>query len=239
MTMQRTVPKPPDFAVNPSPESLAYASQFLKFQSVIKPWYLWRLEELNGYLDHVQQMLLYYAVREEGEQPWIIRAMHRGDVPPTATTQRDWFETTGVTSDQFVTAAIGNGTAISDDTFIAIVGAKFIYCEQRNTNQDRRSFRPPVTSVRFVVGGTRVAEWDLFSIFKSVATQGGGSSVTGEPGPFADYPEGYGLSPIYVTQNKTLLVQYYEVNITTAADFSLQLIGYVCEKAGGRDGLNP
>jgi len=238
MTLQRQ--KPVDFNTRASPEALLYARQFKAFDSTLKPWYLWNIDNLNGYIQHAKDMILYFAVKEEGEQPWIIRHLHRGDMPLTTTTQRDWFETTGVTTDQFVTAAIGNGTAIQDDTFMVIIGARWIYTENRlAANADRRAFRPPVSFVRFVVGGTRVAEWDLVSIFNSVVSQGAASSVTGEPGPFADYPLGIAESPIIITQNKTLLVQYYEMVATTAADFSLYLYGFVCEKTGGRDGLNP
>jgi len=237
--MTMLLPKPPRFNTVADRAALDYAEQFEKFNSVLRPIHTMSVQRVEEIINHTKRMLLWMAVAEEGEQDWIVRSLHRGDMPLTTTTQRDWFETTGVTSDQFITAAIGNGTVISDDTFIGIYGARWFFTENRAQNANRIPFRPPVTAVRFVVGGTRVAEWDLFSIFVATGNQGANSSGVQDFGVFQPYPDGIGESPILVSQNKTLLVQYYEVVAGTATDFGIQLLGLVVERAGGRDGLNP
>lgn len=237
--MVTLLPKPGNYNTVASPEALAYAMQFMTFDSSVARAEHMAPGRVDGLRKHVRNMLMYFAIAEEGEGPWICRQLHAGDIPPTATTQRDWFETTGVTTDQFVTAAKGNGTTVRDDTFIGIYGYRWVYTENRSGNADVRPIRPPVSYVRYVVGGTRVAEWDLFTGFVATSKQGGNSSVTGEPGPFQEYPVVIAESPIWIAQNKTLTIQFYEMTPTTATDFSFQHIGLVVERVGGTDGLNP
>jgi len=196
-----------------------------------------------GRVDGIVKMSLEEGVRvAEQALPGanlVVRGLHPGDIPPTGTTQRLWIETTGTTTDQFVTAAIGDGTTIRTATVLVIYGARWVFTERHNANGVRLPTRPPVSSVRFVVGGTRVAEWDLWNIFESVVSRGGDSSVatdisTDIYGP----PIGIAESPVIVKPRSTLLIQYYEM-CTAATDFGIQLLGHVIEEAGGTDGLNP
>jgi len=168
----------------------------------------------------------------------VARALHPGDIPPTGTTQRLWFETTATTTDTFVTGAIGDGTNTNDDTVIVLYGARWIFSERHNTNGDRSPFRPPVSYVRLTVGGTRVAEWDLTSIFLATNTQGGGSSGTSDLAATYKTPVGITESPVIVKSRTALQVQYYEL-CTAATDFSIQILGHVIEQAGAGDALNP
>ena len=100
--------------------------------------------------------------------------------------------------------------------------------------------RPPVTTLRIVVGGTRVAEWDLYTIFTAAQMKGANSSiVTNDQSAISvTYPVGIAESPVLVKPRTTLLLQYNEVS-TVAVDFGIQLLGVVCEKTGSGDGLNP
>jgi len=180
----------------------------------------------------------YFAVKEEGESDWVARHLHADDMP--GGTAREWTETTGVTSETFVAAALGDGTAIADDTFIGIYGAQFIFSPVRNAvNNYRNPFTPPVTFVRFTVGGTRVAEWDLYPIWRTTGHQGPSSTATEKLGSMIDWPVGIAESPIFITQNKTLLVEFYEQVPTTATSFGLMFHGIVVQKRGAGDGLNP
>jgi hypothetical protein len=194
---------------------------------------------VDGIVKHVTDHLIWRAVAEEGEGDWIARVLTSGDMPPT-NALRDWLETTGTTSETFVAAALGDGTNTRDDTFIGIYGAQFHAVPSRLLASIRAPYRPPVTAVRFTVAGTRVAEWDLYSIWRSVAHVGPNSSATEKLGGMVDFPAGIAESPIIIGQNKGLLVKFYEQVPTTAQEFVLQFLGIVVEKRGGGLGaLNP
>ena len=246
MTQLRIPTPPQDFKTNPSPAALSYAGQFLKYKSILRRADTMSVGRVDGIIKHVIEHLTWMAVAEEGEGDWIARALTSGDMPPTNAI-RDWIEATGVTSETFVTAALGDGTNTRDDTFIGIYGAKFLAASSRllgggaaSAVGNRVIYRPPVTALRFTVAGTRVAEWDLYEIWRSVAHQGPNSSATEKLGGMIDFPVGIAESPILVGQNKGLLLEYYEQVPTTITDFVLQLLGIVVEKkGGGLAALNP
>lgn len=212
------------------------AMKFLRYNSQLVRSDLMSPGRVDGIRKHVTKFLMWMAVSEEGEGDWIARSLHPGDMPPTTVTVRDWFETKATTGSSFVDAAIGDGTAIADDTFIGIYGGMFHMAEARNLVGVHIPYRPPVTAVRFVVGGTRVAEWDLFSIWKAIGVSATTSVL--EVAGAVDFPVGIAESPVFISQNKTLLLQYYEMG-TIATDFVFQLLGTVVEKRGAGNGLNP
>lgn len=232
--------KPANYNDGPSPMAIGYANQFLRYKSILRRADLMSPNRVDGIFKHAVDVCMWRAVLEEGEADWIARSLHPGDLPPTATTRREWLETTGTTSETFVGAARGDGTAIRDDTFIGIYGAQFLTAEHRTGPATTRvPYNPPVVSLRFTVGGTRVAEWDLYGIWRSMGFTGAATSSTGKLGPMLDFPVGIAESPIFIWQNKALLLEYYEQVPTTAADFILLLLGVVVEKRGSTDGLNP
>ena len=234
-----TLRMPAGFADAPTRQALDFAMTKLKFDSTLRRADMMAPGRVDGIYKHTKEMLMWHAVKEEGESDWIARALHPGDMPPTTTTARDWLETTGTTSETFVDAAIGNGTSINDDVFIGIYGFQFLASENRDESGINIPYRPPVTSLRFVVGGTRVAEWDLNVAWKTVARGIASTSSTAKIAGQIDFPVCIAESPIFVLQNKTLLLQYYEESGTTATDFIPLLYGIVVEKRGAGDGLNP
>ena len=237
--MVQRLPKPLDFTTNPIPESLRYALQFLKYKSILRRADTMSPGRVDGIIKHVIEYLTWMAVSQTGESEWISRQMVSGDIPPTNAI-RDWLEATGTTSETFVAAAIGDGTNTRVDTYIGIYGAKWLAAPSRLLAGIRAPYRPPVTAVRFIVGGTRVAEWDLYNIWRSVAHVGPNSSATEKLGAMIDYPEGVAESPIFISGSKGLLIEYYEQVPTTAQEFVLQLLGIVVEKrAGGLAALSP
>ena len=231
--------KPTDFTTNPSAAALAYAAQFLKFKSLLRRGDTMSEGRVDGIIKHVISQLTWMAVAQTGEADWICRALVSGDIPPT-NALRDWLETTGTTSETFVTGAIGDGTNTRVETYIGIYGAKWLAAPSRLLAGIRAPYRPPVTAVRFTVGGTRVAEWDLYEIWRSVSHVGPNSSATEKLGGMVDYPVGIAESPILISASKGLLIEYYEQVPTTAQEFVLQLLGIVVEKrAGGLAQLSP
>jgi hypothetical protein len=236
---QPKLAKPQNFSTDPSREAEDYAAQFLRFRSILRRGDTMSPGRVDGIVKHVERRLTWMAVAEEGESDWISRALVSGDIPPT-NALRDWLETTGTTSETFVAAAIGDGTNIRDDTFIGIYGCKWLAAPSRLLASIRAPYRPPVTAVRFTVGGSRVAEWDLYEIWRSVGHVGPNSSATEKLGGMIDYPVGIAESPILIGQGKGLLIEYYEQVPTTAQEFVLQLLGIVVEKrAGGLAQLSP
>ena len=243
MTTPR-LPKPSDFTTNPSPMAIAYAAQFLKYKSILRRADMMAPNRVDGIVKHVIEQLVWMAVAEEGESQWIARALTADDMP--GGTVREWNEATGTTSEIFVAAALGDGTNTADDTFIGIYGCQFIAATGRllgaagSVGANRVLYKPPITAARFTVGGTRVAEWDLYTIWRSVAHTGPHSTATEKLGTMIDFPLGIAESPILIGQNKALLVEYFEQVPTTITDFVLQLLGIVVEKrAGGLAALSP
>ena len=244
MTMPR-LPKPDEFTTTPSPAALAYAGQFLKYKSILRRADTMVPNRVDGIIKHVTDFATWMAVVEGGEADWISRALNADDMPGSTT--REWNEATGTTTETFVAAALGDGTAIADDTFIGIYGCQFLAASSRllgggagSAVGNRVLYKPPVTSVRFTVGGTRVAEWDLYTIWRSMGHQGPNSTATEKLGVMIDFPIGIAESPIFIGKQKTLLVEYYEQVPTTITDFVLMFLGIVVEKrGGGLAALNP
>lgn len=240
MVMQLSIPKPANFDAGPSPEAILYARQFLKFKSFLRRADTMEPRRVDGIINHVIDQLMYNAVRGEGSQHWIVRDLLPRDLPPTsATLAGEWAESTGTTISTYVAAAIGNGTGTADDTFIGIYGAQFLWSEGRNGNADVRAMRMPVSQMRFIIGGTRVAEWDLSPIWHTVAQRGATSSAVSALAAATAFPVGIAESPIFIGQNTTVLIEFYENVGTTITDFSLKLHGLVVEKRGAGRGLNP
>ena len=212
----------------------------LKFKSILRRADTMESRRVDGIIKNAIDVAMQAAIDTIGPGEYVARQAHRGDFPPTATTQRLWNETTGTTTDQFITAAIGNGTAINDDTVLVLYGCRWLFAEIPSfAPLNRQGFRPPVSSLRIVVGGTRVAEWDLYTIFTPWAGAGANTSL-GTTRSHAQNPQPIGIaeSPIVIKPRTTLLLQYYELS-TSAVDFGIQVLGIVVEKLGAGDGLNP
>lgn len=212
----------------------------LKFNSILRRADTMESRRIDGIIKATIDLAMRTARDFVGPGDYIVRSLHRGDMPATSATNRTWLETTGTTSDQFINAAVGNGTAIADDTVIGIYGCRWLYSEVPSfAPTNRMPHRPPVTTVRIVVGGTRVAEWDLYTIFNASALRGANSSLgTNTPAFLWVQPTGIAESPVIIKPRTTLLIQYNEVS-TVAVDFVIQFLGIVVEKTGSGDGLNP
>ena len=212
----------------------------LKFNSILRRHDTMDPRRVDGIIKATIDLCVHTAEELVGGGDYVVRSLHRGDVPATSATNRTWLEATGTTTDQFITAAIGNGTAIADDTVIGIYGCRWLYTERPTSGvASYLAHKPPVTTMRLVVGGTRVAEWDLYTIFNAIASKGGVSSASvTTPAANPNYPIGIAESPVLVKPRTTLLIQYNEIS-TAATEFGIQLLGVVVEKTGSGDGLNP
>lgn len=212
----------------------------LKFNSILRRSDTMEPRRIDGIIKATIDLCMQAARETIGPGDYIARSLHRGDMPPVSATDRTWLEATATTTDVFVTAAIGSGAAINDDTIIGIYGGRWLYTEIANLAPlSRLAHRLPVTSLRFVVGGTRVAEWDLYTIFNSIAIKGAATSAgIATPAVMRNDPVGIAESAIIIKPRTTLLLQYNEVS-TAAVEFGFQILGVVIEKTGAGDGLNP
>ncbi len=230
--------KPGDFSTNPSPAALAFAAQFLRYKSVLRDAREMAPGRVDGIIKHVMEMLTWMAVAEEGEGDYVARSLNGDDMP--GGTVRDWLELSGVVSETFIAAARGDGTAVANNTWLGIYGFKYIAGSSRLLAGIRAPYRPPITAMRFTVGGTRVAEWDLFNMWRAVAHVGPNSSATEKLAGMIEFPTGIAESPILIGQNKTLLVEFFNQVPTNTQDLVYQLLGITIEKRGGGiAGLNP
>lgn len=107
---------------------------------------------------------------------------------------------------------------VADNVFVAIIGCRILAFE--TTPFD---VKPAITAMKFTVGGSVVAEWDLHKLIAIAgATSGAGSSVHV---PTAGITEG----PIIIGQNITFNIQTYGVETTVV---QVAIDGYTCEKEG-------
>ena len=144
------------------------------------------------------------------------------DMPNLA--NNDWLETTEG-SNAYANASFATGGQIADETFIGIYGFQQIMHE--DTDDDRGGSTPCVTVIRFDIGGTRVAQWDMQSCFVGNALAGASDTSFGGA---MEHKQGIAESPIIITQNQNFTVSFWEV--TTTLDFVVPLLGFVVEKAG-------
>jgi hypothetical protein len=115
-----------------------------------------------------------------------------------------WNEQTGTTSNAYEDSQVASDS-IADDTWIGICGV-----------QDQSTI-PSVSALRWDVGGTRVAQWNI-----SMINSG-------------DHPNkaGLTLSPIIVSRNKIVTIQHYiRQGGNRKGSTELAYIGYVVELEG-------
>lgn len=209
------------------------AMQFLTFESSLRPLNASRKGSAWGTVLLTEQWLVREARKELGPDiPLVSRALHAGDIPPTSTTTREWLETSAAADNVFIQGAIGDGTVIANNTWIGFFGARFIMAE--DADGVKGSVTPPTSSLRFIIGGTRVAEWDLYTIWVGMSSA---ATVSNDYGAAQIFPYGIAESPVLIGRSKQLELQYYEIENTL--DWVIHPMGLVVEPAGQGDGIQP
>ena len=195
----------------------------LKTRSIVRPaeQMRWELREglFHGLLERLEQLAheqLGFGTRLTA------RDLVGSDMPNLA--NNDWLETTEG-SNAYANAAFATGSAIADETFIGIYGFKQIM--QEDADADRGGSHLAVATIRFDIGGTRVAQWDMHSTFTATAIAG---NAVNSFGGAMEHSVAIAESPVIVTQNQNLTVSFWEV--ATTLDFTVALLGIVVEKAG-------
>ncbi|MBA7711518.1 hypothetical protein ES703_120484 [subsurface metagenome] len=125
-------------------------------------------------------------------------------------TNNEWVETSG-TDNQWSDTTI-TGT-LADNRFVVIIGVKII--DGHTT--------PPISALKFTVGGSEVARWDMYPAFKLYILTTSGAINHENPLCIAE-------APIFISQNIPFTVAEYVLETTTA--YVAALIGLVCEPEG-------
>lgn len=170
----------------------------LVLQSVLTPIRNMAPERLDGLQQLALDKLLEIAEKElKGTEKRFIQR----DLMPTdlGLTNEVWDETTGDTANDWEDSDIASKT-IADQRFIVIWGV--IDASQTIS----------VSALRFTVGSSKVAEWNLDKLAQDPNHQG------------------VALSPIFISQNTPITIEHY-VKVANS-ETELILVGAVCEKEG-------
>ena len=207
----------------PTKFEIAQGLKNLQTRSIARPAQQMRMALRDGIKNALLDRLVALAHEQLGHSVRLTaRDLVGSDMPNLS--NNDWLETTEG-SGAYANAAFATGSAIADETFIGIYGFQQIMHE--DTDADRGGSTPVATVMRFDIGGTRVAQWDMQSTFVGNALAGASDTSFGGA---MEHDQAISESPVIVTQNQNLTVSFWEV--TTTLDFVVALLGFVVEKAG-------
>lgn len=130
-------------------------------------------------------------------------------------TNQEYTDTSGATDNAYAATSISADT-IANNTFVVVWGVRLHFPIVGVTS-------PPVTVLRWTVGGARVAQWSLYNI---AHTQHPDNVEAFGIRPIT----GISLSPIIIRQNMPLTVDAYVVTVSTG--FVVTYDGAVCEPEG-------
>jgi len=167
------------------------------------------VERLDGIKSAAIRMLLQKAEEALPGKKLVIRDLTPQDL---GLTNNEWTETSGSTDNAWDDISVANKT-IEDNRFVAIVGCRVL---SGHTT-------PPISALKFTVGGSEVARWEVTKAFNTYTLTTSGAVQHENP---VCYTEG----PIIITQNMSLTISEYVIETATA--YKLAFIGYVCEPEG-------
>jgi hypothetical protein len=167
------------------------------------------LDRLDGIKSAAVRMLLQKAEEALPGKELVIRDLTPQDLELS---NNEWTETSGSSDNAWDDTTVASKT-IDDNKFVAIVGCKVL---SGHTT-------PPISALKFTVGGSEVARWDLYKAFRVYTLTSSGAVQHDNP---VCYTEG----PIIITQNMSLTISEYVIEASTA--YKLAFVGYVCEPEG-------
>jgi len=174
--------------------------------------------------------------RRWGSGARIARALLPSDF--NVVTVEEWQETTGASIDAWNASTVASGAAQTrDNTVIALYGIQPIALENEAGVYawGAADVSPPVTAVRVLVGGARVAQYDLSFLIKAMAQTADLATGSEVYGNLNKHDTGYMASPLVIVGPKTVEIDYWEV--TASLDFQIAWLGVVVEAAGGQGGI--
>ena len=180
----------------------------LVLESQLIPVTQLKVERIDAIRKAAKDRLLELAEAALGkDKRLIIRDLTPHDLEAT---NNEWTEASG-TDNQWADTTI-TGT-LADNRFVAILGVRVI---SGHTAQ-------PISALKFTVGGSEVARWNMYPAFKAY-------TLTGEGATDFDNPLCIAEAPIFISQNIPFTVAEY--TIENAITYKAALIGLVCEPEG-------
>lgn len=213
-----------------TPAELQAAEDAIRTRSFLRPATELTPQRIDGIINTTILTTVAMARRELGDIELNVRALLAHDFGALTDPDNNWLETTGGTG--WADSAFANGSQVPDNTFLGIYGARYMFDEDADGLIG--GFDPVVDALRLSIGGSRVAQWDLNVLYKAAAQVATQANVWG---PLLDHKSGIVESPIIVTQNKTVTVQFLER--ATTLDFAVMILGVTVEPVGQGAGLNP
>jgi hypothetical protein len=154
------------------------------------------------------------------------RLISRSIVPTDlALTNARWTETSGTSANAFTNTSISSNT-VADDRYVGIWGVR-LFTPMSTVDNDAslaalEQMQYPISILRIDVGGTRVAQWDLYPLM-SIQID------LAESHAFRPI-SGLTLTPVLIGPNKSVTISEY-VTVSTAL-YTLGLEGVVVEPEG-------
>ena len=191
-----------DVEYNPTAESGLYLVSELKPEVVT---------DLKAAAKH----LAFIAARKAyPDRRLVVRDMMAQDLKVT---NIEWDDTSGGSADVWEDHQVASAT-IDDGKFIAIYGCRMMEIQIPD--------QLPITALKFTVGGSEVARWDLYKAYGATADGVTLASMVGGFKPIACITD----APIVISEGISLTISQWVATITTT--FVLALEGVVCELEG-------
>ena len=191
----------------------------LKTLSVFKPVSWFAPGELTTLYNRTIEKLYDVTIRQLPRKDITIRDLKPDDFPGTTDGVNDYVQETAGTADTYTASALAAGTAIADETFLALMGLAI-------TTVELDTASPRAAGLRIIVGGSRVAWWNMYPIIRyqsAIGTEVGGSMNK------TDEMYGFALTPVIVSQNQTLEIQEAS---NSAAAYDWNWVGLCAEPVG-------
>jgi len=176
--------------------------------SVLRPTSEMRIERVDGIWSAAAKELLKLAEEALPGKRLILRDLIPLDL---GLTNNEWIETSGA-DNAWADTSIAAMT-MADNRFVAIIGVKVI---SGHTT-------PPISALKFNVGGSEVARWDLYPAFVAYTLTTSGATEHVNPVCITE-------GPIIITQNAPFTIAEY--TIEAAAVYKMAVLGLVCEPEG-------
>lgn len=149
--------------------------------------------------------------------PLVIRDLTALDMKETY----DKYTEETIASSAYDNISVDSAT-VADNKFLALIGCRILL----ETASGGYILTPLVTNLRFTVGGSVVAKWEMYQLF----VRNGGTAGLGAGSSSMGSVAGVTESPIIVTQNTPIVVDAFGVDGGGAAIISYD--GLVCEPEG-------
>jgi len=176
--------------------------------SVLRPVSQLRPERVDGIWKAAAQKLLALAEEALPGKKLILRDLMPLDLQAT---NNEWTETSGATDNAWADTSI-TGT-LADNRFVAIIGMKVL----------TGHVTPPISALKFTIGGSEVARWDLYNAFVAYILTTSGACEHHNPECITE-------GPVIITQNTPFTIAEYVIEASTA--YKVALFGLVCEAEG-------